>query len=180
MGSYQAAATTVSGLVDEVKMSSAVMGSANIATAATYNGVTIPAGWYNFIYSPHRSGGINGAASGDNTSYGTLILSSMTGGNNVFKLSTNYYSTSGTVRLLTTADNINDAYTTSTTYLPVYMARDTTAGVIAMNSTSSGGGIKMAGSDANAWSFSAGNKKWKYTSTDGTVLTFGLTKVASW
>ena len=79
MGSYQAAATTVQGLVDEVRYSSGVMGSVNIDTnyAATSGG-TIRAGWYNFIYSPHRNGGASGAASGDNHQYGTLILSGMT------------------------------------------------------------------------------------------------------
>ena len=79
MGSYQAVATTVQGLVDEVRYSSGVMGSVNIDTnyAATSGG-TIRAGWYNFIYSPHRSGGASGAASGDNHQYGTLILSGMT------------------------------------------------------------------------------------------------------
>lgn len=78
MGSYGTAQTTVDGLVNEVRFSSGVMGSASINTAYTKNGVTIPTGWYNFIFSPHRSGGENGQASGDNCNYGTLILAPMT------------------------------------------------------------------------------------------------------
>jgi phage minor structural protein len=78
MGSYGTAQTTVDGLVNEVRFSSGAMGSASINTAYTKNGVTIPGGWYNFIFSPHRSGGVNGQASGDNCNYGTLILTPMT------------------------------------------------------------------------------------------------------
>ena len=79
MGSYQASATTVQGLVDEIRYSSGAMGSVSIGTNYTAtSGGTIGVGWYNFIYSPHRSGGASGAASGDNHQYGTLILSGMT------------------------------------------------------------------------------------------------------
>ena len=79
MGSYQATATTIPNLVEEVRYSSGCMGSVSIETAYTATaGGTIAAGWYNFIYSPHRSGGSSGAASGDNHIYGTLILCGMT------------------------------------------------------------------------------------------------------
>ena len=74
VGSYQANATTIPNLVQELRYSSGCMGSANISTE--YN--SIPAGWYNFIYIPHRSGGVNGSGSGDNCSYGSLILIDMT------------------------------------------------------------------------------------------------------
>ena len=75
MGSYQAAATTISNLVEEVRYSNGCMGSVSIGTAYTASkGGTIAAGWYNFIYSPHRSGGNNG----DNHQYGNLILMGMT------------------------------------------------------------------------------------------------------
>lgn len=79
MGSYQAASTTVPDLVNELRFSSGVMGSVSIGTAYTSGAVTIVAGWYNFIYSPHRSGGVNGTASRDNCNYGSLILIGMTG-----------------------------------------------------------------------------------------------------
>lgn len=78
MGSYGASASTVDGLVTELRYSSGCMGSASIGTAYTKDGITIGTGWYNFIYSPHRSGGANGAASGDNCNYGNLILMGMT------------------------------------------------------------------------------------------------------
>lgn len=63
-----------------------------------------------------------------------------------------------------------DYVATAATYFPVYMANDTTAGSIA----------KIAMPNKAIWSFSPSNKKWKYTTTDGTALDFGLTKVTSW
>ena len=78
MGSYGASATTVPNLVAELRFSSGCMGSASISTAYTKGSITIPTGWYNFIYSPHRSGGANGSASGDNCNYGNLLLMGMT------------------------------------------------------------------------------------------------------
>lgn len=74
VGSYQANATTIPDLVQELRYSSGCMGSAIIVTE--YN--SMPAGWYNFIYIPHRSGGVNGSNSGDNCYYGSLILIGMT------------------------------------------------------------------------------------------------------
>ena len=79
MGSYCSSATTVDALVEEIRYSSGAVGSVSIDTAYTAGtGGTIAAGWYNFFYSPHRTGGDNGAVSGDNCNYGTLILSGMT------------------------------------------------------------------------------------------------------
>lgn len=78
MGSFQATATTIPDLANELRFSSGCTGSVNIGTAYTKGSVTIPTGWYNFFYSPHRSGGVNGAASGDNCNYGTILLSGMT------------------------------------------------------------------------------------------------------
>ena len=78
MGSRQADATTIPNLVNEVRYSSGGAGSINLTTAYTNNNITIPTGWYNYIYSPHRSGGSSGAASGDNHNYGTLLLYGMT------------------------------------------------------------------------------------------------------
>lgn len=79
MGSYGSSQATVPNLMNEVRYSSGCMGSFNLTTAYTASaGGSIATGWYNFIYSPHRSGGANGAASGDNHSYGTLILCGMT------------------------------------------------------------------------------------------------------
>ena len=78
MGSIASAATTVDGLCEEVRYSSGVTGSINITTAYTKDNITIATGWYNYIWIPHRSGGVNGAASGDNCDYGSLYLSGMT------------------------------------------------------------------------------------------------------
>lgn len=73
-GSYQASATTVPNLVEEVRYSSGAMGS--VSLTESYG--SIPIGWYNFLYVPHRSGGFNGTANGDNHDYGTLTLYGMT------------------------------------------------------------------------------------------------------
>ena len=78
VGSYGTAQTTIPNLVDEVRFSSGCMGSVSLGTAYTKDGVTISTGWYNFSYVPHRSGGVNGSASGDNCNYGTLTLWGMT------------------------------------------------------------------------------------------------------
>lgn len=77
VGAYQASATTVPDLLNEVRYSSGCMGSVYLDTA--YNG--IPAAWYNFLYIPHRSGGISGAAHDDNCDFGTLLLFGMTTAN---------------------------------------------------------------------------------------------------
>lgn len=79
IGSYGSSQTTVPNLIAEVKLSSGCMGSANITTAYTLNNVTIPTGWYNFEYIPHRSGGVNGNTNGDNCNYGVLYLHRMNG-----------------------------------------------------------------------------------------------------
>lgn len=86
MGSYGSAQSTVQGLVDEIRYSSGAMGSASITTAYTYGEVTIPTGWYNYIYSPHRDGGLSGAAQGDNCNYGTLFLMAMTSYQGMFRI----------------------------------------------------------------------------------------------
>lgn len=75
VGSYQATATTIPDLVQELRYSSGCMGSVSISEA--YNQIPGSA-WYNFIYIPHRSGGVNGAARDDNCDYGNLILIGMT------------------------------------------------------------------------------------------------------
>lgn len=67
---------TISEFVNQVRYSSGAMGSVNI-TSSSAGGVTF-SGWYNYCYIPHRSGGLNGAASGDNHNYGNVILCHMT------------------------------------------------------------------------------------------------------
>ena len=78
-GSYQAVSTNIPDLCNELRYSSGCMGSVSLSTSYTKDGVTLPAQWYNFLWIPHRSGGLNGTASGDNCNYGTLYLTGMTG-----------------------------------------------------------------------------------------------------
>ena len=78
MGSYASDTTTIPDLIGEVRYSSGCAGSFQLQTAYTKNSITIPTAWYNFLYIPHRSGGVNGAASDDNCSYGVLYLHNMT------------------------------------------------------------------------------------------------------
>lgn len=79
-GSYAPSAVTIPNLIEDVRYSSGTMGSVNITTAYTLSGVTIPTRWYNYLWIPHRTGGVNGTnPSGDNVNYGSLLLSGMTG-----------------------------------------------------------------------------------------------------
>lgn len=78
MGSRQADATTIETLCNELRYSSGCAGSVATTAAYTKNNITIPAGWYNYLWMPHRSGGSSGSASGDNCNYGSLLLSGMT------------------------------------------------------------------------------------------------------
>ena len=89
MGSFGASSTTIPDLANELRFSSGCSGSVNITTAYTNGGKTIATGWYNFLYMPHRSGGVNGNASGDNTSYGNLLLFGMTVANAMYNIRIN-------------------------------------------------------------------------------------------
>ena len=79
MGTYACLKTTIPEVCEELRYSSGAAGSVNIQTAYTKDSVTIPVQWYNFLWVPHRFGGVNGEASGDNCNYGTLFLTGMTG-----------------------------------------------------------------------------------------------------
>lgn len=78
IGSYNSSQATVPDLCEELRYSSGATGSVSITTAYTKDNITIATGWYNFLWVPHRSGGVNGAASSDNCNYGSLYLSGMT------------------------------------------------------------------------------------------------------
>ncbi len=65
-GEYSA--DTISALLVKVQGTSPRMGSTNITKETK-----IPNDWYNFIYTPHRTG-----VGGDNSDYGTLLLFPMT------------------------------------------------------------------------------------------------------
>ena len=70
--------TTVANLVNELRYSNGCMGSFNLGTAYTGTNYTIPVGWYNYLWIPHREGGANGAANSDNCNSGTLLLFPLT------------------------------------------------------------------------------------------------------
>lgn len=88
---------------------------------------------------------------------------------NATTAATPVYLNAGTI----TACNIKvpvDQIISSNAYYPIYMAHDTTAGSIEK--------IDMA--SQAVFSFNPSVKKWKYTTTDNTALTFGITKVETW
>lgn len=107
VGSYQAAATTIPNLVEELRYSSGCMGSASINAA--YG--SIPAGWHTFIYIPHRSGGKNGSAVGDNCNYGNLILIGMTMTNQAWIVNFESGSIKSYFSIRNTDTNTNTTYT---------------------------------------------------------------------
>lgn len=78
MGSLDAVSTNIPDLCNELRYSSGCCGSAYITTAYNGSPSSVGVGWYNFLWIPHRSGGVNGSASGDNCNYGRLILRGMT------------------------------------------------------------------------------------------------------
>lgn len=114
MGSYGTRQQTLSNFCNEVRFSSGCMGSISITTAVTANNVTIPTSWYNFIYTPHRSGGVNGAASDDNCNYGTLLLFGMTSNSRAFKVrisgSSPYYNDVSEIMLFNQKNSRTDTY----------------------------------------------------------------------
>ena len=105
MGSYGSSQSTIEGLVGEVRYSSGCSGSANIGTAYTLGGVTIPTGWYNFSWMPHRSGGVNGASSGDNCNYGNLLLFGMNNTNGRFIIMVSSGSIQEVSKIITTIED---------------------------------------------------------------------------
>ena len=95
MGSYYCQATTIPNFVKDIRYSSGCAGSVKIRTSYTKNNVTIPGDdstsssgiWYNYMYMPHRTGGLNGSAVSDNCNYGNILLCGMSGSNEKFFIS---------------------------------------------------------------------------------------------
>lgn len=77
IGSMEASSHTVPDLVDEVRMTSGCMGSVEITTAYTASNGVVAVGWYNFLWIPHRTGGLNGEDDDDNCDNGHLFLYGM-------------------------------------------------------------------------------------------------------
>ena len=78
--------STIEDLITELRYSNGAMGSVSIGTAYTNGGVTVSAAWYNFLWIPHRIGGLNGEANNDNCNYGTLLLFSMVGSQGIYRI----------------------------------------------------------------------------------------------
>ena len=79
-------ASTIELALVKASYSSGIMGSVNIISQYSNNSITIPTGWYNYIYVPHRNGGINGAAQSDNCNYGSMLLFGMNNSNGIFRI----------------------------------------------------------------------------------------------
>ena len=107
IGSRESKQKTIENLCEEMRYSSGCMGSVVIETAYTHNGITIPTGWYTYIWVPHRSGGLNGEASGDNCNYGTLYLNSMTAVDTHNSFVVRYGYVNSTAQILITVANAN-------------------------------------------------------------------------
>ena len=65
--------------INQLKEGYGQCGSVHV-TACTYQNVSIPGGWYNFLWIPHRHGGTER----DNSNYGTLTLYPMNMTGNVY------------------------------------------------------------------------------------------------
>ena len=79
-GSRQADSNTIPALIDELRKGTGVNGSVSITTAYSLGGKTLPTGWYNFQWIPHRFG----EGENDNSSYGNLIMFPMNFGGEYF------------------------------------------------------------------------------------------------
>lgn len=74
-------ATTVQALMQDLRQTvGGRIGSVELTSNSTVDGLTIAGGWYSFIWLPHRTGG----TSGDNGSFGTLILTPLTSTPNLY------------------------------------------------------------------------------------------------
>lgn len=132
-GSYSSSQTTISDLITEVRYSSGAMGSVTFSSNYVDSNLLIPAGNYQFLYIPHRFGGINGTATSDNCNYGNLFLINVANNsvhkNRVFvvrlnggtikeykEINTTYYTSSGTHPTKTT----NSYYSLNTSSSWIY------------------------------------------------------------
>lgn len=104
-GAYAANSHTIPNLLDELRYSSGCMGSVSITTQFSGSNAIIPVGWYNYLWIPHRTGGLDGAAYGDNTDYGQLLLFSMeTPSKGYFDITYNSGTATSCVELISSLD----------------------------------------------------------------------------
>lgn len=123
MGTKDGGSCTLPDLAAALRYSSGVAGSFYLTTAYEINqwAVNIPVGWYNYLWIPHRTGGNNGQASGDNCDYGTLFLSGMTGDLGAY--SVRY--TNGAISQVMRLDNVN----AGSWQQPIYIYRGVSYGI---------------------------------------------------
>lgn len=85
---------TIPNILNELRYSNGAWGSFNLTTAYTKDYTTIPTGWYNYFYIPHRVGGENWATptswDADNVYFGTLLLYGMNNTNGMFRIRMHY------------------------------------------------------------------------------------------
>ena len=89
-GAHQTSMHTIPDIINEMRYSNGAWGSLELTTAYTLNNLTIPVGWYNYCYIPHRVGGEKWATpttwDADNINYGQLLLFGMNNNNGMFKV----------------------------------------------------------------------------------------------
>ena len=74
--SIEKASGTIDDLAAFTSGKPGLTGSIDLTKKASGVGSEIPAGWYNYFFSPHRNG--SGASTADNINYGNIILTPMT------------------------------------------------------------------------------------------------------
>lgn len=154
-GSYLPVAQTVPALIEEVRYSSGCMGSVSITTAYTLNGITIPTGWYNFLYVPHRSGGVNGQASGDNCNYGQCMLWAMTASSGIYSIRFTSAAIADLKRL-DPGDYITETSTVTTTGLATsWTVRKWNSGYCEAFAVTNSTGYPMTSQYTNGWYYAA-------------------------
>lgn len=133
-GAYVPSSTTISDLCSELSKSSGCSGSVSLVQC-TWNNVTIPAGWYNYLYIPHRTGGKNGAENGDNHQYGTLLLFGMTTVSQCFRVAWVNNKIASIEMILSASDGFSDTLLASRTGR-LYVYSNTKGDVVTTNGRS--------------------------------------------
>lgn len=133
-GAYVPSSTTIDSLCSELSKSSGCSGSVSLVKC-TWNNVVIPAGWYNYLYIPHRTGGKNGAENGDNHQYGTILLFGMTTVSQCFRVAWVNNKIASIEMILSASDGFSDTLLASRTGR-LYVYSNTKGDVVTTNGRS--------------------------------------------
>ena len=133
-GAYVPSSTTIDSLCSELSKSSGCSGSVSLVKCI-WNNVVIPAGWYNYLYIPHRTGGKNGAENGDNHQYGTLLLFGMTTVSQCFRVAWINNKIASIEMILSASDGFSDTLLASRTGR-LYVYSNTKGDVVTTNGRS--------------------------------------------